>query len=328
MDAIADRAFQEKQHNVSQDETPSLLAVVIDTNPLEWTKLKGVICLKELCKSVLVLLNAHLSLNSGNRVAVLTSSSLNSGPKFLYPDPNDKTYEKRESLLSSDIHRQFKFVDQKIIQELQILLDNEPLNPENQELKGSIAGAMSMALSYINRLTNIEPESTGNTLRAKMLVISISDDSTQQYVPFMNCIFSAQKMKVSIDVCKMGPDSSFLQQASDVTNGVYMLIKNVHGLIQYLTTALFIDPSLRPIMVLPTNSDLDFRASCFVTNKVIDIGYVCSVCLCIFSIIPRNNVCPTCQSKFDDAVVKKLRQKPIVIPLQKKKKLEDGVQRT
>ncbi|KNC71924.1 hypothetical protein SARC_15528, partial [Sphaeroforma arctica JP610] len=35
----------------------------------------------------------------------------------------------------------------------------------------------------------------------------------------------------------------------------------------------------RTIMRLPKENDVDYRAACFCHNKVISVGYVCSVCL-------------------------------------------------
>lgn len=51
----------------------------------------------------------------------------------------------------------------------------------------------------------------------------------------MNSIFSAQKLKVTIDVCKMfGPDTVFLQQAAHLTGGSYIYLDRRDALLQYL----------------------------------------------------------------------------------------------
>ena len=39
------------------------------------------------------------------------------------------------------------------------------------------------------------------------------------------------------------------------------------------------DRYLRKLVRLPVNEEVDFRASCFCHRRVIDMGYVCSVCL-------------------------------------------------
>lgn len=99
-----------------------------------------------------------------------------------------------------------------------------------------------------------------------------------------------------------------------------MKIKHPHGLIQYLLGAYSVDPDLRPHVNLSTQRDVDFRAACFITKKVVDIGFVCSVCLCIMSIILPSTECPMCGTKFKYEVVKKLTVSPVVQPPRKKKK--------
>ncbi|KAH3659983.1 hypothetical protein OGAPHI_007188 [Ogataea philodendri] len=327
MDAIADRAFADTQANPHKlvDETPSSLAVVLDINPLEWRKLEesGSINLRQVVSSVIVMLNSHLSLNSSNQVALYVANSYSHGAQLIYPHP-DSTVSSR-FLHTPGMYRQFRFIDGSIVDQISHILSEQPetleqlvgRDPKNQHVKGTLAGAISMALCHINKLQQSDEL---NALNSRIMVVSISDDSTLPYISVMNAIFAAQKMKISVDVCKLGPSSTFLQQAADATNGVYIYITQPSGLIQYLTTALFIDPMLRPIIVLPTDEAIDFRASCFITNKVIDVGYVCSVCLCILSIIPDDEKCPTCHSKFDHNLITKLKRKPKALPLKKKTK--------
>lgn len=38
-------------------------------------------------------------------------------------------------------------------------------------------------------------------------------------------------------------------------------------------------PSIRSMMTVPTQDRVDFRAACFCHKDIIDIGFVCSVCL-------------------------------------------------
>jgi transcription initiation factor TFIIH subunit 3 len=90
--------------------------------------------------------------------------------------------------------------------------------------------------------------------------MSVTEDASAQYVPIMNCIFTAQKnvslagrpfverradrcivryysrpQNIPIDVCKIfGPDAVFLQQACHLTSGSYFKIQRRAGLLQYL----------------------------------------------------------------------------------------------
>jgi transcription initiation factor TFIIH subunit 3 len=75
----------------------------------------------------------------------------------------------------------------------------------------------------------------------------------------MNAIFAAQKAKVPIDVVRIGDEiktshgSTFLQQASFTTNGVYFPLPStaVAGLPQYLLQLYAADPATRSHLVLP-----------------------------------------------------------------------------
>ena len=349
MDAISDRAFTDSAAGTAQnihkviDETPSLLTVILDLHPLAWKAYKEAneqVEFRNVTSAMLVMLNSHLALNSGNRVSVYVANSFHHGAKLVYPEPvglDDSIRQmpgtdedalkmsknKRSLLKSVGIYGQFKVIDEKILETLDKLYTVEPeklrniVNKEKDFIKGTMTGAISSALTAINKTQ--KQEETMN-LKARIMIISVSGDTTLPYVSMMNTIFAAQKMKLSIDVCKLGEKSIFLQQTSDATNGVYIDIKHPSGLIQYMSNALFIEPLLRPIIVLPTNTSVDFRASCFVSNKVVDVGYVCSVCLCILSMVPTDEKCPTCYSQFEHKLIAKLKRKPKVLPLDVKKK--------
>ncbi|OBA21253.1 transcription factor Tfb4 [Metschnikowia bicuspidata var. bicuspidata NRRL YB-4993] len=262
----------------------------------------------------------------------------------------------KATLINEGMYRQFRLVDTAVLLEL-----NEELRrlatPGSGDLKflnvSTLSGALLMALTYTNRMLHFDQSiltttasainsttsavnSTGSaepsvhagsvlptSLDSRILIVSASDSHDTHYIAIMNSIFAAQKMKVPIDVAKLGRlDSPYLQQAADATKGVYLHITEPKGLIQTLSTAYFIEPCLRSVVILPTNSNVDYKASCFILGKPVDIGYVCSVCLCIMSIIPELGICPTCKSKFDEHLLTKLRRGPVVA--RKKRKLEDA----
>ena len=56
----------------------------------------------------------------------------------------------------------------------------------------------------------------------------------------MNVFFTAQKQNVVIDVCSLDQDLSLLQQGCDITNGLYLRIPQLQGLLQYLLVKLYI----------------------------------------------------------------------------------------
>lgn len=323
-------------------ESPSLLMVIMDTNPVQWGLLGDKNSLQKVLHSLLIAINSHLALNSANRVTIIASHP--DGARILYPSkierhPTTHTDNKSpspedsqadtpappmrpasnsqgHSFIKTQMYRQFKLVDETFLHELQALF-NTP--PPTKPPKNLLSSSLSRALTYINKSQQADA-----LVKARVLVINTSPDEHLKYIPIMNCIFAAQKMKIPINVCQLASKATFLQQAADATGGIYLNISNLDGLVQYFATAFFIEPSLKHILVKPTKEDIDFRASCFQTGKVVDIGFVCSVCLCILSEIPVDEKCPACDSEFDRNVIKKLKRKPVVVGRKKKRKLNEG----
>ncbi|WVO13610.1 hypothetical protein L204_101231 [Cryptococcus depauperatus] len=144
------------------------------------------------------------------------------------------------------------------------------------------------------------------------------------YVGMMNCVFAAQKAKVPIDVLSLPPPTIdaqppvFLQQAANLTEGVYWQWNGRGGLLQYLHSIYLTPPSLRkqPFAVPPQGA-VGFRAVCFCHHKTLDIGFVCSVCLSIFC--EPKAVCGMCKTRFPVKTIPTLRQlatfiQPIPVP--------------
>ena len=156
-----------------------------------------------------------------------------------------------------------------------------------------LAGALSHALCLLNRillkdLPNIE---------ARILVAYSSSDVSNQYIPIMNCIFSATKRKVTIDAVMLHSDESrFLQQCCDKTNGIYSRPHLMEGLLQHLLMTHLSPQCVRKHLSKPLQKAVDFRVSCFCHQNTIDIGYVCPICLSIFC--TQNPMCRTCGSRF------------------------------
>ena len=85
------------------------------------------------------------------------------------------------------------------------------------------------------------------------------------------------------------------EQAAFITGGVYLdASPNPRGLLTYLMFGLLPDADARRSLVTPTQDLVDFRAACFCHRRVVDTGFVCSVCLSIFcvSVSPRTHASP------------------------------------
>lgn len=351
------------------DPAPSLLTVILDTNPHAWALLENSLSLSQAIANVLVFVNAHLACNYANEVAVVASHSQKA--TWLYPtehsqpqpqpQPQQQQHDKDGDVAMNhgngtgtttgnaqvSKYRPFRIVEEQVTRNLHHLLDSTRDADLQTTASTTMAGALTLALSHINRRTIAwdeahggadpsDPSSTTRTsgggpgssgredtntegLQSHILIISVSSstDSAHQYIPIMNGIFACQRLRIPIDVCKLSGDAVFLQQASDATRGVYMALSEPRGLLQYLMMAFLPDQRTRRHLVLPTRVDVDFRAACFCHRRVVDVGFVCSICLSIFCEPPENGDCLTCGTHLE---LGDYGAKPALVARKKKKK--------
>lgn len=151
-------------------------------------------------------------------------------------------------------YRPFRLIEEELTRNLTALLSSTPPETIHRSTSTMVAGALTIALSYINRRTQEYQESlTGvatisdrmteeqpnKGLQSRILIITLSPstDLAHQYIPIMNSIFACQRLQVPIDVLQLplssesdkqkGERSStvFLQQASDATKGIFIAAK-------------------------------------------------------------------------------------------------------
>ncbi|KAJ2823007.1 RNA polymerase II transcription factor B subunit 4 [Coemansia erecta] len=264
----------------------SLLVVVLDVNASAWAR--SPLSLDKAVQQMIIFINAYLALNTENRLVVLAASHKES--RYLYPsDPSSAA-----PTHDIQVYEQFRAVDAKVLSGVQKMLEGAVCGSADEQ-QSQISRALSMALCHINRVGS----GALNKVWPRILVLSAGRDAPHSYIPLMNSIFAAQKMSVLIDICKVfGPDSVFLQQAADITGGNYLSVdtNSEASLLQTLMFTCLPDHYTRGILNAPGNEQIDFRATCFCHKRVVDVGYVCSVCLSIFC--QTAPVCSTCETKF------------------------------
>jgi transcription initiation factor TFIIH subunit 3 len=142
----------------------------------------------------------------------------------------------------------------------------------------------------------------------------------------MNAIFAAQRLSIPIDVLTLASSSTFLQQAADATGGIHLArttSASHAGLLQTLMLAFLPDPTARQNLIVPAQASgangggVDFRAACFCHRRIVDVGFVCSICLSIFCEPVPDGTCLTCGSHL---ALASYGRKPAVVPRPKKKK--------
>ncbi|KAF9990295.1 RNA polymerase II transcription factor B subunit 4 [Mortierella antarctica] len=210
----------------------NLLVIVIDTNPFEWEHPSAPLKLNQALQHILAFMNAHLAGRHDNKLAVIASHVGVS--KFLYPTLNELTPgSKVQTKKDANVYQVFKVVNDAVISGISRLLQDPGPTLQEKDLGSSkIAASLSLGLCYINQA--VKSDGMGH-VKARILVLTVSPDSSSDYIPIMNCIFSAQKANIPIDVCKIwGEDAVFLQQAAHITEGIYMRPDDPQGLLQIL----------------------------------------------------------------------------------------------
>ncbi|XP_030636347.1 general transcription factor IIH subunit 3 [Chanos chanos] len=276
----------------TEDEI-SLLVIVVDVNPIWWgrqAQREPEFTLSKCVDAVMVMANSHLVVNRTNKLSIIASHCQES--HFLYPSKEKKLGDVGSDVSSDGKYELLSGANDCIAQEIRSLMARTVVKGHLTDTL--LAGSLAKALCYIHRVSK-ELEA-GQDMKSRILVIKAAEDSALQYMNFMNVIFAAQKQNVVIDACVLDSESGLLQQACDITGGLYLRIPQKASLTQYLLWVFLPDADQRSQLVLPPPVHVDYRAACFCHRTLIQIGYVCSVCLSIFCNF--SPICTTCETAF------------------------------
>ncbi|XP_053444734.1 general transcription factor IIH subunit 3 isoform X5 [Nycticebus coucang] len=256
----------------------------------------------------MVMGNSHLFMNRSNKLAVIASHIHES--RFLYPgkngrlgdffgDPGNPPPEFNPTGSKDGKYELLTAANEVIVEEIKDLMTKSDIKGQHTETL--LAGSLAKALCYIHRMNKEVKDN--QEMKSRILVIKAAEDSALQYMNFMNVIFAAQKQNILIDACVLDSDSGLLQQsplcvlqACDITGGLYLKVPQMPSLLQYLLWVFLPDQDQRSQLILPPPVHVDYRAACFCHRNLIEIGYVCSVCLSIFCNF--SPICTTCETAF------------------------------
>lgn len=263
----------------------SHLAVIIDCSPSPQVNIKQYVRWHD---SVMTFCNSHIMLDEKNELTVIAST-----PKLskiiLATDAGIKPA--RNIVPQQGQFEKFAYISDIIKNGIADLIKSSSKINSNDCL---LASALGMALCKINTLKSIP---------SRILVASCSmqiGSYATQYMNLMNSFFAAQKMNIPIDGCVfMKEDAkrgSILEQGCDLTSGHYLNIPDIAGNLEYLLWIFLPSTQARETLLLPERRKAAHRAACFCHRNIIDIGYVCSVCLSIFCTF--SPICSSCQTHF------------------------------
>lgn len=136
-------------------------------------------------------------------------------------------------------------------------------------------------------------------LQPRILLIQVTKDNPAHYIASMNASFAAQKLKIPIDACDLTlKGSTLLRQISHLSKGLVIkprLDVTATALSQMFWSVFLPDCASREKLKLPDQPPIILKTSCFCHNRLVDQGFVCSVCLSVFCKTALE--CPTCGNR-------------------------------
>ncbi|BFU21499.1 hypothetical protein conserved [Entamoeba histolytica] len=173
----------------------------------------------------------------------------------------------------------------------------EVLNDKFLVNEPNLSSAMSLALTTINKDGKLQPD-----IQKKIIIVSTPFESSPKFIPLMNCVFAAQRIKTTIDTIVLSvieTRCTFCQQASYLTNGIYNTA-TLQSLFPRLLSNNTSDCDTEKIIRVTGNQQpaIDWKLWCFHCKKPLDHGYVCSSCFGIYCEKQKGR-CPTCGAYFE-----------------------------
>ncbi|KRZ50974.1 General transcription factor IIH subunit 3 [Trichinella nativa] len=168
----------------------------------------------------------------------------------------------------------------------------------NFSCRTSLSPALAQCICYLNRQKKSKDESK---ISGRILLVKLSDDTTDEYVNLMNVFFTAQKQNLIIDCISLGQNLALMQQACDITGGLYMMVDNVGALLPHLMVHYLPNADLRNMFQIPKTKVIDYRPICSCHHNLVECAWVCSACLSVFCNFQP--ICSTCQTVFQIPVL-------------------------
>jgi len=267
-----------------------LLFVVIDLHPYWWGRLslhKQIkISFDQFVSQVAIFCNSYLALSALNGLCV---SAFHVSDCLLFRSDDEKF-----SGLQYQGHAFCDHFTQKVGDFMAQIQDNHALLTDKKlSERSGFVPALIKSLCIANKFVKSEPD-----VKMRFLILKVSPILSSEYLPLMNCLFACQKEKLIVDVFSLYFNTTSLQQMSALSDGIFLKCPDEANKILHLLMAHFLMPTefRDKKLIKPNNQLLDYKASCFCHRRLVDIGWVCSVCLSVFCAFTP--ICITCSSIF------------------------------
>lgn len=245
--------------------------------------------LTDIVASVALFINASILLHQDNHIAIVIG----------FPDGSSElVYTSSKHNIS--IHKSLESSVEKAFTIFLAILQEYQDSTTNSIKEPLLNRPLSMGLCYINRI--IKKTALGETgIQKRILAITPKAPSPKEMVQLTKITFAAAKSDVSIDVLDLSlTGSTLLVQLANETGGIFLQPNYIdaESISQYLFSLYLPDMRTRKLLAPPNQPSLDLRAPCFCHgDRLVDIGWTCSVCLSVFCLDKKSNRCQTCSSR-------------------------------
>lgn len=119
----------------------------------------------------------------------------------------------------------------------------------------------------------------------------------------MNLFFAARQHRIKISVASFSSTGTIavpiLQQACDITGGTHLMIDNPQLFGQSITKYLLINSyECDDVFSLNQSNLVDYRATCTCHSQLLDMGWVCTICLTVQCNTNKPTKCLCCNTPF------------------------------
>ncbi|KAJ1349582.1 hypothetical protein KIN20_005173 [Parelaphostrongylus tenuis] len=276
--------------------TMSTLALLVEGSACAWGRLAvahGSETINDVIRALISFANAYLSMSASNHLLLFAFAN-KIKQRFLYNSRRGVAADASTEMLNA-IRNTLR----------------ESAQSDDDRVGSPLAAVLSQAICYLKRTERFPSASKDSaqqlTSAGRIVIVAMTVDFGTEHGPLMNLFFSAAKHDICVDVVSLVDSSPLLQQATDITGGIFLQVERPCKLLSSMMTYLLGEPSSRSLFPQPSLKEVDYRASCACHHELVSSGWVCSVCLSVLcQFMP---ICKACGAIFKVTLPRKAQKR-------------------
>ncbi|XGW18048.1 hypothetical protein V3C99_002558 [Haemonchus contortus] len=262
----------------------STLSLLVEGSACAWGRLAvthGSETINDVIRALISFANAHLSMSALNQLLLFAFAN-KIKKRLLYNSRRGGAVDASVAMLNA-------------------LRDTlrDSANSDDDLIGSPLAAVLSHAICHIKRadiLARNGDTASVSSSNGRVVIVTMTVDFGTEHGPLMNLFFSAAKHGICVDVVSLVEPSPLLQQAADITGGIFLQAEKPSKLLSSMMMHLLGDPSSRSLFPQPILKEVDYRASCVCHHELVSSGWVCSVCLSV--LCQFTPICKACGAIF------------------------------